>query len=278
MARQGFSYTSSRFNILTSLLEVLNRGAEDSTDTVIAQYLLDHYAELEELNIYDVASECFCSRSSIQRFSKDIGFDSFTDLKLAHAALGGHLEAVGRYAADQSFVHTVIPQMNLMMNDITAMTETPAFHRVLDTIHESEVILLVAAATSDTGVHKLQEELFLAGKRPRIANDLHGVQSAGRLLRPEDLTLVLSTTGIYALAVQDSLATIRSKKVLLTMNASESVAAGFDDICLMSDRRFDSPSIPETGIRDVYTRYAMPFFLDLLMHEYLRVYGATMRS
>ena len=48
---------------------------------VLAQYLLYHFDQLKDLNIYDVAEACFVSRSGIRRFCQSIGFDNFSDIK-----------------------------------------------------------------------------------------------------------------------------------------------------------------------------------------------------
>ena len=71
----------NKYGILNSLISVLNEGAEDTADVNIAKYLLQNFNRLQELNIYDIASECFVSRATIRRFSKKMGFDNFKDLK-----------------------------------------------------------------------------------------------------------------------------------------------------------------------------------------------------
>ena len=74
-------YGIVRFNLLTSLLSHLNRNDENDTDFVIARYFLTHLRQLKDISIYKIAEECFVSRSSIQRFIKNIGYDSYTQLK-----------------------------------------------------------------------------------------------------------------------------------------------------------------------------------------------------
>ena len=74
-------YSIVRFNLLTSLLSLLNRNDENDTDFVIARYFLNHLRELKDTSIYKIADECYVSRSSVQRFIKNIGYDSFTSMK-----------------------------------------------------------------------------------------------------------------------------------------------------------------------------------------------------
>ena len=74
-------YSIIRFNLLTSLLSILNKNDENDTDFIIARYFLDHLDEIKNTSIYTVAEECFLSRSSVQRFIKNIGYESYTQLK-----------------------------------------------------------------------------------------------------------------------------------------------------------------------------------------------------
>ena len=70
-------YSITRFNLLTTLLAILNTNNTEDTNFHIAKYILEHFQNLDQLSIYTVADECFVSRSSVQRFIKTIGYDSF---------------------------------------------------------------------------------------------------------------------------------------------------------------------------------------------------------
>jgi len=44
-------------------------------------YLLEHYGDIKNINILDMAEECFVDRSTIRRFFVKYGFDSFKEFK-----------------------------------------------------------------------------------------------------------------------------------------------------------------------------------------------------
>lgn len=69
------------FNLMSSLLSVLNTTEYDATNSVLARYFLEHFDQLDQLNVYDVADACYTSRSGIRRFCQSIGLDNFSDLK-----------------------------------------------------------------------------------------------------------------------------------------------------------------------------------------------------
>ncbi len=69
------------FSLMNSLLAVVNRSPHDSMDSTLARYFLERFDRLADLNVYDVAEECYTSRSGIRRFCQSIGLDNFSDLK-----------------------------------------------------------------------------------------------------------------------------------------------------------------------------------------------------
>jgi preprotein translocase subunit SecA len=71
------------FNILTSLLSIMNQNDESNVDCVLAKYLLEHLDEIPRLSIYDLADACYVSRSSIHRFVRSCGYESFREFKKA---------------------------------------------------------------------------------------------------------------------------------------------------------------------------------------------------
>lgn len=77
----GHDYNIGRFNLLTSLLAIINTNDENETDFLIAKFFIMNLNQLKKLSIYEIADACYVSRSSVQRFIKNIGYDSFNQLK-----------------------------------------------------------------------------------------------------------------------------------------------------------------------------------------------------
>lgn len=72
----------NRLSLLNSLFNVLNENNQGDPYLILAEYFLEHYHELSRLNIYDVAADCFVSRSSIRRFCQAIGYENSSRLKM----------------------------------------------------------------------------------------------------------------------------------------------------------------------------------------------------
>ncbi|MBQ2157871.1 MAG: hypothetical protein II443_04830, partial [Oscillospiraceae bacterium] len=65
-----YEFHIDRFSLMTSLLNVVNETSSESSANILARYFLEHLYELGKLNIYDVAEDCYISRSGVQRFCK----------------------------------------------------------------------------------------------------------------------------------------------------------------------------------------------------------------
>lgn len=80
--KDALPHTIKTFSLTSTLLDIINSNEDGKTDVVLAKYLIDHIYELQEKSVYDIADETFTSRSSVQRFFKRIGFDSYSKVKL----------------------------------------------------------------------------------------------------------------------------------------------------------------------------------------------------
>lgn len=88
-------------------LSVLESERPDSTNRVIASYILDHLDEVKDIGIQEFASDCNVSISSISRFCRQIGLENFAELKmmLQEALLQRSPEPIGGSFADRKRVY-----------------------------------------------------------------------------------------------------------------------------------------------------------------------------
>ena len=47
------------------LFSIINKGEAETANYAIAMYLLEHYGDIKNINILDMAEECFVDRSTI---------------------------------------------------------------------------------------------------------------------------------------------------------------------------------------------------------------------
>ena len=69
--------------VLTLLLREINVTNKKGSSYDIAKALMDHYHEIPELTIHELADSCYISSASLSRFIRLIGFDHYTEFKEA---------------------------------------------------------------------------------------------------------------------------------------------------------------------------------------------------
>jgi hypothetical protein len=67
--------------LISILLMILNNNSTDNTTREIARQILLSYHDFKNLKASELARNSFCNASTINRFCKTIGFNSFSDLK-----------------------------------------------------------------------------------------------------------------------------------------------------------------------------------------------------
>ena len=260
-----------RFNLLTSLLSILNHEDEKSTSFLLAKYFLEHFQHLKTLSIYKVSEECYVSRSSIQRFVKQIGYESFTFLKESIREISVHQASFIHYTDHADFENYLMANINAMTVDINSVFQQSKIHRLVEKIHNASRVIILTAEDSISSIRIFQQAMLAVGKLIRVITSASGNHTIIDHLDRDDLLLVCSTTGNYALAINDEVIPLRAGKALITMNHTAILEDTYEDIYyLSSDDRYSSHTI--TSVRNIYTNYGMTYFFNLLYHAYFKKY------
>ena len=260
-----------KFNVMTSLLTVVNRNDTRSTDYVIAEYLLRHLKDLKKLSIYKVADDCYVSRSSVQRFIKSIGYDSFTEFKDGGQELEGHKNAFIEYTDHAEYSQYLEDQLNSMIHNISSLATQQKLTSLARKIHDSETTVMMAAECSAGPLNTFQESLAVFGKVIRLLTSSSSSTELLQDLNDKDLVINCSVSGNYALTINDEISKIHCYKALITLNRTLLLANNYDYVFYLSSQV--APSVRTiSASRNVYTRYGLTFFLDLLYHTYYSLY------
>lgn len=67
--------------LISILLSIINNTFTDNTTREIAIQLIKAYPQLESIKAAQIAERSYCNTSTVNRFCKSIGFQSFLDLK-----------------------------------------------------------------------------------------------------------------------------------------------------------------------------------------------------
>ena len=258
------------FNLLSSLLSILNTNDELDTDFVIAKYLLNNLNDLKNISIYKVAEDCFVSRSSVQRFIKNIGYDSYTQLKASLDNVISHESGFIDYTDHAYYSEHLIESINQMSKDICESSAKQGFKKIIDYFMEADNIVLLTAEDSSYPCKIFQQELVSIGKIVRIITNANTNKQILESLNKNDLLLVSSITGNFALAIDSEVQNIKAKKILVTLNRSAIFENSYSYIYYIGNSvKLNSRIL--VAVRNVYNNYGLSLFLDLVYHEcYLR--------
>lgn len=254
------------FNLLSSLLSILNKNDEENADLIIAKYLLNNFDNIKNISIYQIADDCFVSRSSVQRFIKNIGYDSYTQLKSSLDNIIKHEKSFIEYTnhADyNSYLPSLIKQMT---TDIANTTKMAGFYKFCDLFLKAKNIILVVAEDSSYCCKAFQQQLLSIGIIVRIVTNAANNYKMLESLNENDLLVVCSITGNFALAINKEIKDLKVKKCLITLNRAAIFENSFSFIYYISTKQqINSNEIQ--SYRSVYNSYGLLLFFDLVYHE-----------
>ncbi len=260
------SYSIVRFNLLTSLLSHLNRNDENDTDFAIARYFLMHLRQLKDISIYKIAEDCYVSRSSVQRFIKNIGYDSYTQMKSSIDEIIQHEDGFKTYTDHTDYSNYISASINSMVEDIKRSCQSSSFKKLLHIFEEANQIVILTAEDSSHACKLFQQQILTTGRLIRIITSANENTDLLETLTEKDLLLVCSVTGNYALAISQQIKGIKAKKTLITLNHTTAFEGIYSFIYYLSDDSgFASSTI--VSARNVYNNYGLAFFFDLFFHE-----------
>lgn len=273
MERPGQNeYSIGRFNLLSSLLTVLNRNDEGSPECNLSTYMLEHLHELGRLSIYKIAADCYLSRSSVQRFIRTLGYDSFTSLKASLPEAERHQRAFIDYADHTNYATYLAHELQVMASDINETCVERNLESFARRIHDARDVVILTAEDSSSAARTFQQAMLSTGKLIRLITSSATSLSPLTRLTDHALLIVCSTTGNYAIAIDKEVRSITAKKCLVTINRTTLFEKTYGHIYYLSTIRQASHR-EISRQRDIYTRYALQYFFDLLFNQYLRLFG-----
>ena len=258
--------TLHTFNLLSSLLSILNTNDEHDTDFVIAKYFLNNLNHLKDISIYKVADDCFVSRSSVQRFIKNIGYDSYTQLKKGIDVVISHESSFINYTDHSGYKEYLTDSITKMCQDISETASLSGFSKLTDLFMKARNVVLVTAEDSSFPCKIFQQQLISIGKLIRITTNATTNKDLLNSLDENDLILVSSITGNFAIAIDDEIRKLPARKCLITLNRSGMFENTYQFIYYIGNK-VQYSIFEHASIRNVYNNYGLSLFLDLLYHE-----------
>ncbi|MFS0784319.1 MurR/RpiR family transcriptional regulator [Bacillus sp. 1P06AnD] len=155
----------------------------------IADYILNHKEKVLNINIKDLAAKTTASTSTITRFCKKIGVESFVEFKIL---LNREIKI-----PDQD--HHTFELVNHIYNDIIHSTNDLLDHdqlnRIIELIRKSSKIMIFGLGSSGLTALELKYRLLRMGLPVDAINDPHMMLMGATLTQPNDLIFCISNSG-----------------------------------------------------------------------------------
>lgn len=258
--------TIRHFSLMNSLLAVVNQSPHDSQDSVLARYFLENFDRLAQLNVYDVAEECFTSRSGIRRFCQSIGIDNFSDLKSYAWEWSRHRRLFSRYTDHENYREYLIGALAHMDRTINDAVPEETLDSLAAFIHDARRVVILTSDFSSGAVRQFQQSMLYLHKMVDIVTDSTGDITQLATLGAHDALIVISEHGNYARAVQSVFAGSKIPRVLITVDADADIEDAFTFAVRLSPE-------PQAAGRTVFAQYGITYLLDLLYNRYYTIYG-----
>lgn len=253
----------NRYGVLNSLISILNEGEEYSSDAVIAKYLLQNFNHLQNLNIYDMADECFVSRATIRRFAQRLGFDNFKILKNQFESFHDTYSFYRAGIYDNTENNTISEQILKMVNECDSFFTDEKIAGIVNDIKKVNTIVFLTSDIYSRQSSEFQKAMILNDKMVRIISKKYENSELLHSLKSTDLLLVISVSGFFVNVILPYIKDNQAKTILLTTVHDLKYYDYFDEVWYLSKSA-------KTNNRSVYTVFATQYCLEKIFDAYMK--------
>lgn len=198
--------------VIYTLLNYINCCIDQDTNYDIAKCLLLNIRILSKLSLEDTAELCNVSSSTLKRFCKVIGFDNYSTIKklLRNHDLPFNYDGLIENHDNGKYLET-------LYNGLQAIDgiSKEVFEDLAKMIERADHIYLLGYGDFHYQALYLQNVMLYHGKLFEIINQNERLNSPIKVNK-EDLIIVTSLSGGYALNMASKLSKMDCKKVLIT--------------------------------------------------------------
>lgn len=237
-----------RKNLLHALQLVLNSELESDANQAIAKYLLSELARKDatRVSVYDVAENCFTSNSSVSRFVKRLGYNSFLELKedmvnyqdygmelIMETQEGMHFNLVSDHEILNGYIDSIKESLeNMKTLDIKQIDELASL------INQAEHVYLFGTQISGLLARHAQLLFSGMGKISYCYDDSRYHNDGSKLVKKKDLAIIFSSDGNYINGNKSVIVNLKQrgvKMVLVTQNPTCKFISHFDSVFYMGN-------------------------------------------
>lgn len=186
------------------LINLRNNSRRDSTDSLIAQTLLEHIHEIDRLSIENVAEMCSVSPSKFSKFVKRLGFDNykeFRDLVKNEKYRSGYYGYEDKYPMGL-YIEKVgwEPYLDILRYDLdhfTDKTDRDMVRRLAEALRDHDDVAAFGSVYSQTAAVDFMYRMAEEGKNIRTYTYDLEQEEYMKNMDENTLVIIFSNSGQY---------------------------------------------------------------------------------
>lgn len=183
-------------NTVLSLIVLLQQNSlEKSSNCILANYIINHINEMENIGIKEIANKCHISTSTILRFCKLLGFDTYQEFK-------NQLISTAKTRVIQLEEKSQTIQINELINQIDNISKSEfdrnqfisQIDQIIYEINQYKIIHLYGATFPLALSQSFVEDMALLGIMVNIHQSGYGVEE---VKNEEGVHIIISYSGRF---------------------------------------------------------------------------------
>ncbi|MBW4829257.1 MAG: MurR/RpiR family transcriptional regulator [Clostridiaceae bacterium] len=174
------------------LLQIQNKYLSFSEkERMIANYIIKHSNTLRNININDLAKKTHTSNSTITRFCKKIGCESFIEMKMRLCVSNG----IENKPDTDDIFQKVFSYYNTTISGTNEILDKKVVMRFLEEIKKADKIFIYGLGSSGLTAFEMKYRLQRMGMVVDAITDPHIMVMTSSLLTEDDMVIGISNSG-----------------------------------------------------------------------------------
>lgn len=245
-------------NILMKIQEEYLQFADQ--ERKVADYVLKNSDKIKNMKINILAKESGTSTTTVTRFCKKMGCDSFTDLKF-----NIHEASVKKVIEKNDITDEVFDFYQTVIENTQNLIHLPELNTFAAYLLEAQEIIVIGLSSSGVTANTLAVRLMRMGLKAQCISDVSWMRMKAKVIGPGTLVIAVSITGITK-EIRDtvSIAKDNGAKIISITSYTKNPIAGLSDLAFyfystkfINDERFINSQFASMYLIDVLTTYLL---------------------
>lgn len=179
------------------LLSVIASEKVGTTNHVIASYIIEHSTEIKNCPIHELAKLCHVANSSISRFCKEIGLESYEELKYILNEDAVHFDQVQMPLVNKKEIAAYANEVSTAIVEVADSISTSQIIDLCKDIKKYKKVAIFGLLKGQLAVYSLQTDLLMLNKSVYTTFVFQQQVEYLRQVDKDTLLIIFSYTGTY---------------------------------------------------------------------------------